>query len=313
MKALSVIAAAFSLLAFQAAAHATSRSYPKLDQYIADSDAIALVEIAKPNEESAVTRSKEQPFGFASEAKALRTLKGELPKSFLIHHMSSLDDCLFQQGPGDYLVFIKRRGELYVPTDAWPSSKPIKDGYVIGWSDSQSWSVKHSLDEVVKRIEAAYPKSNPVVLPTKIYGWGWGKGSSSSFPESRLDAFKGKEFPQNGELSKAITSSFVSQDDRLVIVTIKNPNDYDVFFRGRQYQKYPTIRESWKTKKDGEWKVTARDFCGTGVRDKKLEAGKSMDILITLNFPEEKEQVWAWFYKESDPTIRSECLLFEEK
>jgi hypothetical protein len=49
--------------------------------------------------------------------------------------MSGLDDCLFQQGSGDYLVFLKRQGDKYIPTDGWPSSKKISDKKVSGWSD----------------------------------------------------------------------------------------------------------------------------------------------------------------------------------
>ncbi len=129
-------------------ASATSRIYPKLDQYVAASDVIAIVTVKKTNKESIINRTETQPYGYRTTALVQKTFKGDVSGSLSISHMSTLDDALFQQGPGDYLVFLKRQDDHYVPADGWPSSKPIKDGFVIGWSDSQSWSVKHALQEV---------------------------------------------------------------------------------------------------------------------------------------------------------------------
>ena len=160
-------------------------------------------------------------------------------------------------------------------------------------------------------------KSSPSPTPTiKSYTGGWGKGSSSSHdPVSILDSFKGKSIPENGNIEKPIQSVFLSRDDRFVKVKLTNPNAYNIVFRGRQYKEDTTIKQIIKTQENGEWKITGRDFCGTHVRDWSLPAGQSIDVLLVLGLGPagKKEQVWALFYKEDDPTIRSECILFEEK
>lgn len=158
MKPSSSILIFLAILALNPLVLATSRIYSTLDQLTASSDAIAVVLIDKPNEESTIKRSKTQPFGYATAAGIQKIIKGSISGPLLIHHMSGLDDCLFQQGPGEYLVFLKRQDDKYVPTDGWPSSKPIREGYVIGWSDSQSWSVKDSLENALKQIQQEIDK-----------------------------------------------------------------------------------------------------------------------------------------------------------
>jgi hypothetical protein len=133
MKYASIIVA--FLVSLMPLALATSRIYSTIDQLIASSDIIAVVTVDKSNEESLIKRSKSQPFGFASSARIQNTIKGNISDPFLIHHMSGLDDCLFQQGPGDYLVFLRRQGDKYIPSDGWPSSKRIVEKQVAGWSD----------------------------------------------------------------------------------------------------------------------------------------------------------------------------------
>jgi len=153
MKSPSIILIFLAAAAIAPIVLATSRIYSTLDQLIAASDAIAVVVIDRPNEESIIKRSKMQPFGYASAVRIQKTIKGHLSETLLIHHMSGLDDCLFQQGPGEYLVFLKRKDDKYIPCDGWPSSKPIQKGYVIGWSDSQSWSAQDSLENALKQIQ----------------------------------------------------------------------------------------------------------------------------------------------------------------
>lgn len=159
--------------------------------------------------------------------------------------------------------------------------------------------------------------SSPSPTPTiKSFTRGWGKGTSTSHdPISILDSFKGKAIPENGHLEKPMQSVFLSRDDRLVKVKLTNPNQYNIVFRGRQYKGDPTIKQIIKTQEDGKWKMTGQDLCGTHVRDWSLAAGESTDVLLVLGLGPvgKKEQVWALFYKEEDPTIHSECLLFEEK
>ena len=157
------------------------------------------------------------------------------------------------------------------------------------------------------------PSQTPAIKP---YTVGWGTGSSSSHdPVSILDPFKGKTIPENGNIEKPIQSVFLSRDDRFVKVKLTNPNTYNIVFRGRQYKEDTTIKQIIKTQENGEWKITGRDMCGTHVRDWSLPAHKSIDVLLVLGPGPagNKEQVWAVFYKKDDPTIRSECMLFEEK
>lgn len=134
MKLTSIIAY-FLFAAVTQSVHATSRIYSTIDQLITSSDVIAVVSIEKSNDASMIKRSKTQPFGLASSARIQSMIKGNISEPILINHMSGRDDCLFQQGSGEYLVFLKRQGDKYVPTDGWPSSKHIVDKQVEGWSD----------------------------------------------------------------------------------------------------------------------------------------------------------------------------------
>ena len=135
MNRISIITAYLVAVSLSPIALATSRIYSTIDQLIVSSDIVAIVTIEKTNEESMVKRSKTQPFGFANSARIQKIIKGSISEPFLIHHMSGRDDCLFQQGSGEYLVFLKQQGDKYIPTDGWPSSKQISDQKVSGWSD----------------------------------------------------------------------------------------------------------------------------------------------------------------------------------
>lgn len=157
MKRLSIIATCLAIVALTPITLATSRIYSTIDQLIASSDVIAVVTVDKSNEESMIKRSKTQPFGFASSARIQNTIKGDISEPFLIHHMSALDDCLFQQGSGDYLVFLKRQGDKYVPTDGWPSSKQITGKKVSGWSDMHRFGKDY--EELQTAIEYIKTKS----------------------------------------------------------------------------------------------------------------------------------------------------------
>ena len=154
MKPFSFLPAFLISLFFVPPAFATSRVYSTIDQLITSSDLIAVVMIKEPNEASRIERTKEQPFGFANSAQILRQIKGDIAKPLVIHHMSGLDDCLFQQGPGEYLVFLKQKGDKFIPTDGWPSSKQIVDKKVSGWSDMQRFGKEvEQLETVIEYIK----------------------------------------------------------------------------------------------------------------------------------------------------------------
>ncbi len=153
-KHLGIIALLFHF-AIASSALATSRIYSGIDQLISTSDVIALVSIDESNEESMMKRSKIPPFGVPSPVRILKALKGEVSGTVVIHHMFGLDDSLFQQGPGEYLVFLKRKGKQYVPTDGWPSSKHIVDQQVAGWSDRHRFGEDFArLQTVIEYINA---------------------------------------------------------------------------------------------------------------------------------------------------------------
>ncbi len=154
MKLISIIAAILSLLAFTPLALATSRIYSTIDQIIASSDIIAVITVDKSNQESRIMRTKTQPFGYATAARIQKIIKGNISEPFLIHHASARDDSLFQQGTGDYLVFLKRQDDKFVPTDGWPSSKQILEKKVSGWSDMHRFGKEFEhLETVIEYIK----------------------------------------------------------------------------------------------------------------------------------------------------------------
>jgi hypothetical protein len=120
-------------------AHSTSRIYSTLEQLINRSDGIAVVTVGEADDATA-----SRPFHDARTAKIQQILKGELSEPLVIQHGSGHDDVLFQQGAGEYLVFLKRKDSLFVPTDGWPSSKFVSGGQVQGWSNSHRWEEKPS-------------------------------------------------------------------------------------------------------------------------------------------------------------------------
>jgi hypothetical protein len=136
------------LLHFIPDAHSTSRIYSTLEQLIERSDGIAVVTVGEADDATA-----SRPFHDARTAKIQQVLKGQLVEPLVIQHGSGHDDVLFQQGAGEYLVFLKRKGSLFVPADGWPSSKFVSDGKVRGWSNSHRWEEKSSpLTNVIAEI-----------------------------------------------------------------------------------------------------------------------------------------------------------------
>jgi hypothetical protein len=135
-------------------ARSTSRIYSTIEQLINRSDVIALVTVGATGDEN-----PRRPFHDARAAKVQQILKGELSEPLVIQHGSGRDDTLFQQGPGEYLVFLKRRDSLLVPTDGWPSSKFVSEGMVQGWCDSQRHDGPSApLSRVVAEIESGTPR-----------------------------------------------------------------------------------------------------------------------------------------------------------
>jgi hypothetical protein len=123
--------------------HANQRIFSRMDEFVRKADAIALVEVGandlEPNRFPAPIRSPEELRDYArsyqtmTRAAVKQSLKGDLPKTIDVFHAKELDDHLFQQGAGLYLVFLKRTAAGLVPFEGWPSSKPIKNNMVLGW------------------------------------------------------------------------------------------------------------------------------------------------------------------------------------
>ena len=125
---------------------AASLVYGTLDQFIASSDLIALVLVGEGKLDFPSAKSTS---GRQTQAKIIRVFKGEAGEEILIRHSISLDDSLFQQGAGQYLVFLRCDKDLFIPTKGWPSSKPLRGQDVLGWSDSHSWQESKPLDQVI--------------------------------------------------------------------------------------------------------------------------------------------------------------------
>lgn len=171
---------------------------------------------------------------------------------------------------------------------------------------------------------AAEPEPAPASKITSFTG-GWGKGSSAGrFREpSRLDGLTPDELKKTGDLAQPVAVTVLSTGrpvegllnikDRIVDVRITNPNPYTIFFRGRQYRDNTTIKPIWNKLEDGAWKVAARDWCGTVVRDWEIAPGGTMDLLLTLHPELKEQQIVGLFYKAEKPSVQSECVLYEKR
>jgi len=124
-----------------------------LNQLIVSSDIIAVVTIGKPNQECINKRPKAQHFSYATPAKSVNSIKGYAPETLLIFHGSSFEDQLFENGIGNYLVFLKWKRDKWVPTDAGNSSKYIKQGKVLGWSSSHQPEAVEQLQTAIEYIK----------------------------------------------------------------------------------------------------------------------------------------------------------------
>ncbi len=115
--------------------NANSRFYPGLDKFIVGADIVAIVEVG-PRDSNWGYRNPDLKARYRqlTEAKIKQLLKGTTPSNITILHGKELDDSLFVQGQGIYLVFLKHTSDGFVPCDGWPSSKEIKDNRVLGWT-----------------------------------------------------------------------------------------------------------------------------------------------------------------------------------
>ena len=114
--------------------YATDRTYSALEDFINNSDVIALVEVGARNPDAGYPNpNRSSKYRQVTVAKVKQSLKGEVPNKILIFHSKGLDDQLFQQGEGSYLVFSTKTPDGLTPFDGWPSSKPIINQNVLGW------------------------------------------------------------------------------------------------------------------------------------------------------------------------------------
>lgn len=162
---------------------------------------------------------------------------------------------------------------------------------------------------------------------TKTFTDGWsqafGSSASSSRHKSRLDHFSQDELKKSADLDFPVTITILSlgrtveglEDikDRIIDIRITNPNSYSIFFQGRQYKDNKTIKPIWNKLKDGQWVLAGADWCGSGVRDWDIEANGSIDVMLYLHPELEEQQILGRFYKADQPSIQSNCLLYEKE
>jgi hypothetical protein len=127
--------ALFAVILFTVhSSNANTRFYRGLDKFIVGSDVVAIVEVG-PRDSNWGYRNPDIKARYRqlTEAKIKQLLKGTTPSNITILHGKELDDSLFGQGQGLYLVFLKHTLDGFVPFDGWPSSKEIKGDRVFGW------------------------------------------------------------------------------------------------------------------------------------------------------------------------------------
>lgn len=168
------------------------------------------------------------------------------------------------------------------------------------------------------------PQASPKI---KSYTGGWGKcsGSSSSSSQlpSRLNGFTSDQPKKTADLAKPVEVSILAvgksvegiQDIkvRIIEVRVTNPNPYTIFFRGRQYKDYKTIKPGWNKLENGVWKLAGWDWCGTHVRDWEIEPEETINLMIYLHPELNEQQILGKFFKADEPFIQSECVLYETK
>ena len=160
----------------------------------------------------------------------------------------------------------------------------------------------------------------------KPYSQSWvkkGSGKGSSVSSTRLQKYSQEELKKTLELDKPVVveilsvggavDSLESIKDRIIRVKITNPNPYAIFVQGRQYKDNKTIKEIWKTLKNGLWADAGWDWCGTGVRDWEISPSESIDVILTLHPDLKEQQILGRFFKQDKPSIQSDCLLYENK
>jgi len=148
--------------------------------------------------------------------------------------------------------------------------------------------------------------------------------ASHSTPRSRIGVLSPDELKKSADLDLPVTVETLSTGrkveglaemaDRLADVRITNPNSYAIFFPGRRYLGNVTATVTWKTRKGGEWVISGRDWCGTGVQDWVIPPGASIDVLLWLSSNlGPQQQLLSTFYRRDKPSVQSECLLYEHK
>jgi len=161
----------------------------------------------------------------------------------------------------------------------------------------------------------------------KSYTGGWGKGSGSSSSgsqlPSRLDGLTSDQLKKTADLAKPVEVSILAVGrsvegieeikDRIIDVRVTNPNPYTIFFRGRQYKDNKTIKPGWNKLENGVWKLAGWDWCGTHVRDWEIEPNGTIDLMLSLHPELKEQQILGKFFKADEPSIQSECVLFETK
>lgn len=164
--------------------------------------------------------------------------------------------------------------------------------------------------------------------PSKIRSFtgGWGKGTghaSSQLGNSRLYDLPSDAFKKTAELDAPVRVEILEVGriveglegikDRIIDVKITNPNPYPIFFQGRQYRDNSTIKPGWRTLRDGVWVDAAWDWCRRSTRDWDLEPNGSMKLMIYLHPQFKEQQIVGRFYRTDQPSVQSDCLLYEKQ
>jgi hypothetical protein len=161
-------------------------------------------------------------------------------------------------------------------------------------------------------------------LKIRSYTGGWGKDSgSASMPTSRLDGLAPDQPKKTADLDKPVEASILAIGrsvegieeikDRIIDVRVTNPNPYTIFFRGRQYKNNKTIMPGWNKLENGVWKPAGWDWCGTHVRDWEIEPNGMIKLMLYLHPELKAQQILGRFFKADEPSIQSDCVLYETK
>ena len=153
-------------------------AFQSLEQMIATSEAIAVVQIQKTEKIS--IKGEHWTYGQKATARVERILKGDLPKQIALYGDENFECAQCRFAPGRMLVFLKREGNLWTGNNWHLGAREVKNGRVEWFSDAKGSpfelkSQPHDavLAEVRKVLasQAKAPQFNLFFEPSKNPNW----------------------------------------------------------------------------------------------------------------------------------------------